>query len=93
MTDWNLPWTAGCRCDRLRMRRAFTRPEGMDGFVNVRATMLDDHAWYAPFVETSRAEGFPWATTGAPHSFPNIPPPEAFGPIVADFQQRGPRPR
>ena len=20
MTDWNLPWTAGCRCDRLRMR-------------------------------------------------------------------------
>ena len=154
MTDWNLPWTAGCRCDRLRMRIsespivtmachcagcqrmsasafslsilvpasgfevtqgdpvigglhgpsrhfhcehcktwAFTRPEGMDGFVNVRATMLDDHAWFAPFVETSRAEGFDWAVTGAPYSFPNIPPPEAFGPIVADFQQRGPRPK
>ena len=44
---------------------AFTRPDGMDGFVNVRATMLDDHAWFVPFVETSRAEGFPWAVTGA----------------------------
>ncbi|MBA3458767.1 MAG: GFA family protein [Deltaproteobacteria bacterium] len=72
---------------------AFTRPDGMDGFVNVRATMLDDHAWYAPFVETCRAEGFLWAATGAKHSFPSIPPPEAFGPIVADFQQNGSRPR
>lgn len=71
---------------------AFTRPAGMDAFVNVRATMLDDHAWYWPFVETCRAEGFPWATTGALHTFPNIPPPEAFGPIAADFQSRGPRP-
>ena len=153
MSEWKLPWTAGCRCDRLRMRIteppivtmachctgcqrmsasafslsilvpasgfavtagepvigglhgaarhhhcahcktwAFTRPEGMDAFVNVRATMLDDHAWFVPFVETSRAEGFPWAATGATHSFPNIPPAEAFGPIVADFQQRGARP-
>jgi hypothetical protein len=153
MSDWKLPWDAGCRCERLRMRIseppivtmachcagcqrmsasafslsilvpssgfevtlgepvigglhgpsrhfhcahcktwAFTRPDGMDAFVNVRATMLDDHAWYVPFVETSRAEGFPWATTGATHSFPNIPPSEAFGPIVAEFQQRGARP-
>ena len=153
MSEWNLPWDAGCRCGQLRMRIteapivtmachctgcqrmsasafslsillpasgftvtqgepvigglhgasrhhhcahcktwAFTRPAGMDGFVNLRATMLDDHAWYAPFVETCRAEGFPWATTGAKHSFPNIPAPEAFGPIVADFQATGPRP-
>ena len=153
MTNWKLPWDAGCRCDRLRMRIteppvltmachctgcqrmsasafslsillpasgfavvsgdteigglhgsakhhhcaycktwAFTRPEGMDQYVNVRATMLDDHAWYAPFAETSRAEGFSWAVTGAKHSFPNIPPQEAFGSVVADFLANGPRP-
>jgi hypothetical protein len=153
MSDWNLPWDARCRCEKLRMRIteapivtmachcagcqrmtasafslsvlvpssgfavtagetvigglhgstrhfhcahclswAFTRPDGMDGFVNVRATMLDDHAWFVPFVETCRAEGFPWAVTGAAHSFPNIPAPESFGPIAADFQQRGARP-
>ncbi|HLL23508.1 MAG TPA: GFA family protein [Kofleriaceae bacterium] len=70
----------------------FTRPSGMDAFVNVRATMLDEHAWFVPFVETCRAEGFPWAQTGATHSFPNIPPVEAFGPIVAEFAANGARP-
>lgn len=70
----------------------FTRPDGIDHLVNVRATMLDDHAWYAPFVETCRSEGLPWATTGAVHSFPNIPSPEVFGPIAAEFAERGPRP-
>jgi hypothetical protein len=39
---------------------AFTRPEGLDAFVNVRATMLDDHSWFVPFAETSdeRQTGF-----------------------------------
>jgi hypothetical protein len=71
---------------------AFTRPDGMEGFVNLRATMLDDHSWFVPFVETCRDEGFPWAATGAAHSFPGLPPSEVFGPIVADFQHRGARP-
>ena len=70
----------------------FTQPREDIGFVNVRATMLDEHAWYVPFVETSRAEGFPWVATGATHSFPNIPPNESWGPLVAEFQQRGARP-
>jgi len=69
----------------------FTRPKGLD-LVNVRATMLDDHAWYAPYVETCRAEGFAWAATGAVHSFPSIPGNEVFGPLVAEFAERGPRP-
>ena len=71
----------------------FTRPEGLDDLVNVRATMLEDHGWFVPFVETCRAEGFPWAATGATHSFPNIPEPAAFGPLVAEFAERGPHPR
>jgi hypothetical protein len=70
----------------------FTRAAGLDHFVNLRATMLDDHSWFVPFVETSRAEGFPWASTGAVHSFPDIPAMEAYGPLVAEYAARGPRP-
>jgi hypothetical protein len=70
----------------------FTRPARLDFLVNVRATMLDDHAWYSPYVETCRSEGFPWASTGAVHSFPAIPDDEVFAPIVAEFAERGPRP-
>ena len=153
MSDWKLPWDAGCRCDRVRLKITtpplltmachcrgcqrmtasayslsilvpdagfavvqgevvigglhgasrhhhcahckswlFTRPEGMDGFVNVRATMLDDARWFVPFVETSTAEGFPWARTGAVHSFEGIPDDEVFGPIVGEFRERGARP-
>ncbi|CAN5903150.1 hypothetical protein BH11MYX3_BH11MYX3_09980 [soil metagenome] len=70
----------------------FTRPDGMEGFINARATMLDDHRWFVPFVETSTAEALPWARTGATHSFPNFPPLEAWDPIVAEFAQAGSRP-
>jgi hypothetical protein len=153
MTDWKLPWSAACRCERIHMRVTappivtmachcrgcqrmtasafslsllvpasgfeitagepvigglhgesrhfhcdyckswlFTRPHGMEGFVNLRASTLDDHTWYAPFVETSTAEALPWAKTGAKHSFPNIPAPEVWGPIVAEFATSGPHP-
>lgn len=70
----------------------FTRPPRMDAFVNVRASVLDDHAWFVPFVETCTSEGLPWAKTGATHSFPNIPPAEAFGPIAAEFARLTPGP-
>ena len=36
-----------------------THPHGMDVFVNIRATMLDDHAWYVPFVEVNVSEKLP----------------------------------
>jgi hypothetical protein len=70
----------------------FTRPEGMDHFVNLRATMLDEHSWFIPFVETCTAEALPWAKTGAAHSFTNIPEPPAFAPLVAEYAERGARP-
>ena len=37
----------------------FTHPHGLDFFVNVRATMLDEHHWYAPFVEVFTSEKLP----------------------------------
>ena len=63
----------------------FTKMPGMDWFVNVRATMLDDVSWFTPFVETMTSEMLPWAQTPAPHSFPKFPPMEAFGDLTAEF--------
>jgi len=68
----------------------FTRPEGLDHLVNVRATMLDDHGWFVPFMETCTSEGFSWAKTGAKHSFPNIPDPSVFPALIAEFAQAPP---
>jgi len=150
MTDWKLPWSGRCRCDRIEFRVTaapvvtmachcrgcqrmtasafslsvlvpsagfevvrgepgiggihgpdrhfhcehckswlFTRPNGLDAFVNVRATMLDDARWYVPFVDTSTDAALPWAQTGAKHRFPTIPSPDVWGPIVAEFARAG----
>jgi hypothetical protein len=71
----------------------FTRMPGMDGFVNLRATMLDDTRWFAPLIETMTAEKLPWAVTGAPHAYPGFPEVEAFGPLIAEYARLGPVPR
>ena len=41
----------------------FTRPQGVEFFVNIRPTMLDDCRWSAPFIETWTREKLPWAVT------------------------------
>ena len=51
----------------------FTRAEGLDWFVNVRPTMIDDRSWCRPFIETWTSEKLPWATTAAVHSFEQLP--------------------
>lgn len=58
------------------------------GFVNVRATLLDDVAWYVPFVETYTSEALPWAKTPAVHSFETFPPMAAYPAILAEFASR-----
>lgn len=57
----------------------FTRPEGLDWFVNLRPTMLDDPSWSTPYIETWTSEKLPWATTAAAHSYPTLP-------AMADFE-------
>jgi len=64
----------------------FTRVPGDLGFVNLRTTMLDDPAPFPPFVETYTSEKLPWATTPAKHSYPQFPPMEAYGPLIAEYQ-------
>jgi hypothetical protein len=71
----------------------FTQPHGLDFFVNVRATMLDEHAWYEPFVEVYTDEKIPWATTSAPHSFASQPDMDGYTPLLEAFQREGARPR
>jgi len=65
----------------------FTRPEGMDFFVNLRSTMLDGDvpARLAPFVETFTAEKLPFAQTGAVRSFATLPPMEAWEGLMKEY--------
>jgi hypothetical protein len=73
----------------------FTRPEGLDELVNVRASLLDVpglHEWFQPWVETHTAEAFPWAKTGAKHSFAKLPEAGAWAPMIAEFAAQAPRP-
>ncbi len=63
----------------------FTRMAGMDMFVNLRPTMLDDAGWFSPYVETYTSTMLPWARTGAVRSFAEFPPFEEYGRLVADY--------
>ncbi|WP_061932799.1 GFA family protein [Aureimonas sp. AU22] len=69
---------------------AFTRPEGMDDFVNVRTPMLDDGASLVPFIETWTTEKLPWARVPAAHSFARFPPPAEFPALLADYAAQNP---
>jgi len=65
----------------------FTRIEPGMGFVNVRATMLDDPRWFTPFVESYTSEALPWATIDAPHSYEKFPPMEEYQALLAEFAE------
>jgi len=63
----------------------FTRPEGIEAFVNVRSTLLDERNWDVPFIETCTSEKLPWASTPAKHSYERFPPPEDYETLVAEY--------
>jgi hypothetical protein len=71
----------------------FTRPEGLDFFVNLRPSMLDDRSWFVPYIETYTDEKLPWATTSAVHSFAKLPEMSAFEGLIREFAAKGARPR
>jgi hypothetical protein len=64
----------------------FTRVAPELGFVNVRPSVLDEHAWFEPFVETQTAEKLPWAQTPARHAFERFPPMDAYDALVAQYK-------
>lgn len=63
----------------------FTRPEGMDWFVNLRPTMLDDVRWFTPFIETWTREKLPFAETGAVYSYETLPEMAAYEGLVKEY--------
>jgi hypothetical protein len=63
----------------------FTRLSFAPHLVNVRATMFDDHAWFAPFVETYTKTKLQWAATGAMHAFDEFPTMEEFTGLMTEF--------
>ncbi|SFF07095.1 Uncharacterized conserved protein [Aureimonas phyllosphaerae] len=63
----------------------FTRPEGMDDFVNVRSPMLGASLLLDPFMETCTAEKLPWVRMPATFSFEKFPQPDAFPSILASY--------
>jgi hypothetical protein len=66
----------------------FTRTEGFDWFVNVRATMLDDRSWFTPYVETWTSEKLPWASTPAVHSYGQVPAFEEFERLAREYTEQ-----
>jgi hypothetical protein len=78
-------------CDRCKSW-VFTTAEPAMGFTNVRATLLDDAAWFAPFIETQTAEKLSWVSVPAVHSYERFPEPPEFPALIAEHAQRGARP-
>jgi len=69
----------------------FTRPEGFDQFVNVRPTLLDDHSWFAPYLEVWTQDKLIWAATSAVHSYPQEPAAEDYMALSEEFARHGAR--
>lgn len=66
----------------------FTRPAGMDAFVNVRSTLMDDARTFRPFAETYTDEMLAWAKTGAIHSFRKFPSEEEWEELMEAFHDQ-----
>jgi len=79
MRDPNLRHFFCPRC----MSWMFTR--FLPQFVNVRATLLEDVAWFSPFMETWTKTRLPWVTTPAVRSFAEFPTAEEFTAMAAEF--------
>ncbi|HTN16016.1 MAG TPA: GFA family protein [Sphingomonadaceae bacterium] len=78
-------------CDRCKSW-VFTTVEPDMGFVNLRATMLDDASWFEPYAEMQTAERLPWVATPAQRSFPHFPEMAEYAGLIAEFAQYGRRP-
>ena len=66
----------------------FTRPEGIDWFVNVRPTMLDDTTWFEPFIETWTSEKLAWVQPVAPRGYAELPAFDAYEGLIEEYALR-----
>ncbi|MCP1198736.1 GFA family protein [Notoacmeibacter sp. MSK16QG-6] len=70
----------------------FTEFPAEMGFINLRATMLDDPSWFAPFVETQTTEKLAFAETGAPISYERFPEMGDYPGLIQRFSEEGAKP-
>lgn len=70
----------------------FTRVEGMDWFVNLRATMLDEARWVVPFIEVWTSEALPAVGTGAARSYATQPDFADYEALMGGYVREGARP-
>lgn len=63
----------------------YTKSDGLEFFVNVRASMFDDTSWFAPYVDIYTSEKMPWVSTSAPHAYPEYPGMETFPKLIEDY--------
>ena len=66
----------------------YTEPEGVEGFVNVRATMFDEPHTEKPFVEVYVGEALPWAVIGSPRAYAQLPAMEEWPQLIQQFAQQ-----
>ena len=66
----------------------FTRPEGLDDFVNVRTTMMDHPPSEPPFIEANTKEKLPWAETSAAFSYGTVPAMDEFPELLEKYANR-----
>lgn len=69
----------------------FTEVVGHPETLNVRATLLDDPYWFAPWAETQTAEKLSWAETGAERSYARFPEKSDFKSLGEEYRAARPR--
>ena len=72
---------------RSCMSWLYTTPEGLEGFVNVRSSMLEGAGTHRPYVDMFRSEGFDWAQSGAPRSFDTMPGEDEVPALLAAYSE------
>lgn len=78
-------------CDHCKSW-VYTTGEPDMGFVNLRATLLDDARWFVPYAEMQTAERLPWVETPAERCFERFPEMADYEDLIAEFAEMGARP-
>jgi len=63
----------------------FTKVDPGMGFVNVRATLLDDPRGFSPYVEMQVAEKLPWVETRVERRYDRFPQLAEYPALIADY--------
>jgi hypothetical protein len=71
-------------CDHC-LSWAYTQPEGFDGIINVRTTLLENAEDFPPFMETCTSEKLSWATSGAVRSYDKFPRPDDLDALFREY--------